>query len=149
MPPYPRTTRLAAVAALALTAACSSATTPVRDALKIVAPDRPFSLAVGQSAELDEAASGAPLRITFVGVTNDSRCAEDVQCVWEGDARVALRLQSAAAEADTAAHTSGRFTPDPELAGFRVSVEGLAPNTRTDRPIAASQYVATLRVTRR
>jgi hypothetical protein len=82
-------------------------------------------------------------------VTADSRCPQDARCVWEGDARVALRLELGALAADTAAHTSTRFTPPPSLGDHRVVVEGLAPATHTGRAIAQGDYVATLRISRR
>lgn len=140
---------LASLAALAVGAACS-ATTAVREgAWRVVQLDRPFSLAVGERALLDDSIAGAPFRVVFLGVTSDSRCPENAACVWEGDARVALRLEVLAAAADTAAHTTARFSPDPELGAFRVSVEDLLPRTNADRAIAPARYVVTLRVTRR
>ena len=39
-----------------------------------------FVLAVGQSATID----GEGLTIRFIEVTEDSRCPEGVECVWEG-----------------------------------------------------------------
>jgi len=141
------TARAALLAAALLLGACSSAATS-HDEGAPAELGRPFTLRVGQTASVVDPASSTPLRVTFVGVTDDSRCGEDVQCVWEGDARLALRLRAGAQSADTAAHTSARFTPDPVLAGYRVSVAALAPRARTDRAIAPSAYVATLRVVR-
>ena len=39
-----------------------------------------FSLAIGQKAQI----TGENLKISFKEVSEDSRCARDVTCVWEG-----------------------------------------------------------------
>ena len=141
---------LAAASLLCVASACRTAVTSVGDGAPVrAALDAPFDLRVGQRAELDADAPGGPFRVTFLGVTNDSRCAQDVRCVWEGDARVALRLELGSLAADTAAHTSTRFTPPPVLADHRVVVEGLTPQPRSDRTIPTGDYVATLRISRR
>ncbi|MFL5579772.1 MAG: hypothetical protein ACJ8AO_05310 [Gemmatimonadaceae bacterium] len=142
--------RLAAFATASLlvaAAACRTATSVNEGAPIHAVIDEPFQLRVGQRAELATDVAGRPFRVTFIEVTGDSRCPDDVRCVWEGDARVALRLELDSEAADTAAHTSGRFTPPPELAGHRVVVEALDPATHSGRTIPQSDYVATLRIT--
>ena len=62
----------------------------VRPSAAPVPLGREFTLEVGQSALVDD--SG--LRVTLLGVADDSRCPTDVQCVWEGDARVAVAVAS-------------------------------------------------------
>src|SRR5215213_5146127 len=99
--------RLALLPTLALAGACSASLGTASESGAVSARlDEPFTLQVGQVAEV-QGTGPAPFRVTLVGVTNDSRCGADVQCVWEGDARVVLRLERGAAAADTAAHTSG------------------------------------------
>jgi hypothetical protein len=148
---HSRRARLAVLAAslLVAAAACRTGVTSVSDGIAVrPGLDEPFDLRVGQTAELDAATPGGPFRVTFLGVTDDGRCGEDVVCVWEGDARVALRLELGSANADTAAHTSGRFTPPPVLGGHQVVVDGLVPANRAGRTIQQDEYVATLRVSR-
>lgn len=63
-----------------------------------VAAGTPFDLRPGAQATL---AGGGTLR--YLGLVNDSRCAPDVQCIWAGDAEIAL--------AWTPPHgTGGRFS---------------------------------------
>ncbi len=58
--------------------------------------DQPFSLYVQQKARIHyEGASKdyEGLTLTFMNVTEDSRCPEGVQCVWEGQVSVNVHLQ--------------------------------------------------------
>lgn len=47
-----------------------------------------FSLSIGQTARI----TGENLQITFEEVTEDSRCAKDVTCIWEGQVRAAVQI---------------------------------------------------------
>ncbi len=49
-----------------------------------------FSLAAGKGAVV----RGENLEITFLEVTEDSRCPKEVTCVWEGRARSLVRIIS-------------------------------------------------------
>lgn len=82
---------LLAVFTLALCACGSLAGPPVLPASGVAAAagaddraTRTIALAPGEQVALD----GGSLR--FLRVVNDSRCAPDVQCVWAGDAEIAL-----------------------------------------------------------
>ena len=67
------------------------------------------------SLELGDTARADGLEITFESVVQDSRCPEDVVCVWAGLAQVALRLDGTV---DTLLVT------DPELAPGAVAQRG-------------------------
>ena len=99
-----------------------------------------FDLSVGQEAKLQ----GSAVVIRFRGVTEDSRCPSDVQCVWAGDAVVALSL-TGAGSSDPSLHT----TLDPkavQYAGRTITLVGVKPIPRSGTKIPALEYVATLRV---
>lgn len=87
-----------------------------------------LTLGVGQSANL---ADGSLL--AYTRLVNDSRCAPDVQCVWEGDAEIALRWKPASGAArDINLHTSPKGGSTTASIGQRrvtlVSLErGVAP----------------------
>ena len=67
-----------------------------------MATGQPFDLGPGAQATL---AGGGTLR--YVGLVNDSRCAPDVQCVWAGDAEIALAwTPPGAATARLSLHTT-------------------------------------------
>lgn len=48
----------------------------------------PFRLQVNQTARI----AGENVRITFTRVKEDSRCPKDVECVWEGQAVVDVKV---------------------------------------------------------
>ena len=101
---------------------------------------REFDIAVGQEAKLQ----GSNVVIRFRGVTNDSRCPSDVQCVWAGNAVAGFDL-SGAGQSDASLNT----TLDPKsvsYAGYTIALAGLKPTPKSGSTIPALEYVATLRV---
>ena len=101
---------------------------------------REFDIAVGQEAKLQ----GSNVVIRFRGVTNDSRCPSDVQCVWAGNAVAGFDL-SGAGQSDASLNT----TLDPKsvsYAGYTIALVGLKPTPKSGSTIPALEYVATLRV---
>jgi hypothetical protein len=102
---------------LMLSCASSGPTTPL---------GQPFTLTPAKSITVD----GVP--ITFVAIGQDSRCPPDVQCIWEGDAEVRLRVGSE----EVTLHTHGG-SQYPNSA----TVNG---RTITLRELTRSPYTATL-----
>ena len=90
------------VLATALLAGCATAPAADHPATGAVADGSQVQLGIGESARL---ADGG--RLTYLRLVNDSRCPPDVQCVWAGDAEIALRWQPASGRAqDIALHTA-------------------------------------------
>ena len=93
-------------------------------------------LGIGETARL---ADGS--RLAYLRLENDSRCPPDVQCVWAGDAEIALRWQPAAGRAqDIALRTASPRGDSSARIGERsvtlVALErGIAPRAtlRIDR----------------
>ena len=116
---------------------------------KNVSLDEEFQLAPSQVASVGDTG----LTLAFERVRSDSRCAVDVQCIWEGDALVALMASqagrdSAALELHTT--TSGNGGPrEARYGDFLVTLTALSPQPRSTEPIRAGDYRATLRVTTR
>ena len=103
-----------------------------------------FRLPYGKTAALPDAG----LRVCFDGVAEDSRCPTSVQCVWAGNARVALRLERAGANAvvDT---TSLSVEPRAvTYAGYRISLDALEPAPHASGEVRPDLYIATLTVVR-
>lgn len=101
-----------------------------------------FDMIVGQEVQVQ----GTPLTIRFVGISEDSRCPSDVQCVWAGDAvaRVVLSSQGTAGT-EASLHT----TLDPKsvtFAGYTVRLTAVKPVPRSGTSIPAASYVATFEV---
>ena len=108
--------------------------------------DDVIELRVGASAALP----GTSSTVTFVRVVSDARCPKWVQCIWEGDAAVELRVQPSTGDATTInLHTSDRFEQQASVGGVTVTLERLQPYPERDKPPAEDNYVVTLRVSAR
>jgi hypothetical protein len=106
---------------------------------------REFTLATGQSVALE----GGRLTIAFDRVESDSRCPEDVVCVWEGDAAITLAVrQGSGAQAKYSLHTSGRLGPREITHGsYQVQFVRLDPLQPRLGGVPPTAYRATLLVT--
>lgn len=130
------------VALLACTAPVTISNDGPRTAISRVAVGSAFALRVGEVAEVAETG----VRVRFDGVRQDSRCPSGVQCVWSGDAEVALRITTAAGSTDVLLHTN----IDPRtanVAGHVLRLEELRPYPAQTSTIPASEYVVSLMVT--
>lgn len=125
--------------ALSLLSACWDAAGPRRE----VALGQPFELAVGESAELDAGA----LRLSFVGVTNDSRCPIDVVCIVAGEASVRLRVRLRARPEELLELTTPG-SPRARADAYEIEVQSLLPAPRAAMPTPPEAYVAGLIVRR-
>ena len=99
-----------------------------------------FDLGVGQEARVQ----GSNVVIHFRGVTNDSRCPSDVQCVWAGNAVAGFDL-SGAGSSDASLNT----TLEPKsvrYGGYTITLAGIKPVPKSGTPIPALEYIATLLV---
>ena len=133
----------------ALLFACAQvlvAKTPVDGVVKVTRLNRAFTLKVGERAML----KGTRLRIKFMAVESDSRCPKDVTCVWAGNAAVSLHLSTRTGNITVSRNTSAspQFVTDSEYRGYKVKLVGLSPYPRSNRKIAAGDYVATLLVSK-
>jgi hypothetical protein len=107
--------------------------------------DEEFELAPAQTALVGETG----LSLAFERVRSDSRCAVDVQCVWEGDAAVALTASqpgrdTAALELHTT--TSGGGQREARYGDFLITLTALSPQPNSRQEIRAADYRARLRV---
>lgn len=120
--------------------------------LAIVPPDPAVSPQLDQAFEVKaaEVVTVQGLRITFEGVSEDSRCPTGATCVWAGDAaaRFTLELPPAAA-LERILHTNGRFAQQTEVGDFVIRLEDVRPYPKEGATIAPGDYRATLVVKRR
>jgi hypothetical protein len=118
---------LTTLTALALAACTTTGAQPANT----VADGSSFTLAPGQSAQLADDS-----RIDYVKLISDSRCRPDVQCVWAGDATIAMRWTPASGAAqDFELHTT--LGPKSFAAGQRtITLQSLE---RGDAPKATLQ----------
>lgn len=90
------------VLASALLAGCNTTPAAGPSDADTVADGSQIRLGIGETARL---ADGS--RLDYLRLANDSRCPPHVQCVWAGDAEIALRWRPAGGRArDIALHTA-------------------------------------------
>ena len=120
---------LIAIAAIAL-AACTTTGAQPADT-NTVADGASIQLAPGESATLADDS-----RLDYVKLDGDSRCRPDVQCVWAGDATIAMRWTPASGAAQAfELHTT--LDPKSFTAGSRTIT--LTALERGDAPKATLQ----------
>lgn len=100
-----------------------------------------FHIKIGEQVAVKD----TKLKITFVAVPEDSRCPEDVVCAWAGNAKLKFKLK--AKEKTKVAFNTTLPSKEAEFQGFKIKLLGLAPNRRTNQPVPADAYEATLIVT--
>jgi hypothetical protein len=103
-----------------------------------------FALRVGESATIRDAG----LIVTFVRVVSDSRCQVDVTCFWSGNGEIELGV-TAVAEIQLVRLNSDLEPRATQLGEHELRFVELDPDPRSDAPLSPTDYVATLRVTRR
>lgn len=116
---------------------------------KSVFLNQQFTLRVGQQARLEDG-----LALVLRAVPEDSRCPEDVNCVWEGNATVQVELTQTApvnpARSVVELHTSPRIGPrEGTYLNYVVQLVSLAPNPKSNQTIKAGDYVAGLLVSKK
>ncbi|GAB2832619.1 hypothetical protein GCM10022221_34200 [Actinocorallia aurea] len=145
---------LLTAAVLSLAAACSDAARPHPTPLSAPASAQPsaapgstvtvregqaFTLAPGATAAL----AGSSAKVSFTGVSADSRCPVDVECVWAGDATVEL----ATPDGPLTLHTlPPATTPPVRLGPYRLTLVTLLPERRSDASPAPGSYRLSLRL---
>jgi len=120
----------------------SSASRPTANS---VTTDQEFDLGPGQSVLVGT----EPLKITFDAITADSRCAPEVQCVWEGDAVAKVQAATGTqAPSVYELHTNSGFATQVDHGGYRIRLTAVAPGPHVNVVIDPAAYVITLIVTR-
>src|SRR5262245_36607773 len=128
---------LTTVVLLAMAVAFAQGAAPEREL------GRPFEMKPGESVTVQG------VRITFDGVTEDSRCPTGVQCVWAGDVAAAFELEKSPDAVRVTLHTSGRFQQQAEFDSLVVRLEDVKPYPKLGQTIARADYRATLLVSKR
>ncbi|HLA73373.1 MAG TPA: hypothetical protein VK624_17825 [Steroidobacteraceae bacterium] len=126
--------RLLLIGCLLLVLASCAAIPPARPPVKI---GEEFTLALGESVGIEQ----KNVIVKFEKVIEDSRCPMNARCVWEGNARIALRA-SDAVERRYELNTSTRFNTREKIADFVIELRRLEPDRLAGAPTKG--YVATL-----
>ncbi|HEU4390447.1 MAG TPA: hypothetical protein VFV34_21765 [Blastocatellia bacterium] len=111
---------------------------------KTVPLDTEFTLKSGEEAIVD----GTVIRIRFASVVSDSRCPENVTCVWAGNAEVNLELRKKKKPVNPVIVNTTLAPRQAEFKGLVVKLVGLKPQPAGGTPIDQGRYEATLIVSR-
>jgi hypothetical protein len=105
-----------------------------------------FTLKVGQQVKFE----GTDLLVKFVAVPQDSRCPSNVNCVWAGNAEVAVDLLRDKCTTILTLNTHPRPAASDEgkVGDLRIKLVKLEPYPHTERKISPSDYTATFVVTK-
>jgi len=103
-----------------------------------------FDLKVGETVSVAD----SPLKISFKTVAEDSRCPEDVTCVWAGNAKVILSVMNGRRRATTITLNSGLNPKHLTFQGYDIKLVEVKPTRNTHKKIGQSDYVITLAVTK-
>lgn len=117
--------------------------TTTLDPMKHVEPGGTVVLQVLESARIEP--DGIVLQ--FAAVDSESRCPSGVQCVWEGDAEIILRVTAEDGEsAELRLHTSGSRERSAGFAGRTIELIQLDPYPVQAGIPRQSEYQATLAI---
>lgn len=105
-----------------------------------------FRIKIGQQVRI----KGGKLSIKFSGVQDESRCPTGVQCIWEGNAGVAVEVSKKARKIVRATlNTNPSLKPNHlEHLGYKIKLVGLNPYPKADQRIDPNEYEAVLLVTK-
>jgi hypothetical protein len=106
--------------------------------------NEPFTLSGGQEALV----RSDNLRLRFTEVVEDSRCPTQVECVWTGQARIAISVQPEGADPTTVDFNTNP-APDQtvktaQVGHYIIELQSLDPYPQTPDSIAFEDYRATL-----
>ena|SRR5688572_3414500 len=103
-----------------------------------------FDLKLGQSVVVGE----ERVKINFVAVAEDSRCPEGAQCIWAGNAKIALTVRKGNAKPTSIELNTGVTPQQTSYMGHGIKLTGLRPHPKVNSSIDKKSYVATLIVSK-
>ena len=123
---------------LALIGACSASSVVEVTPLEVPVE---LELRVGEERRVGASA----VRVEFRTVLEDSRCPQDVVCVWAGNAAIEIGLIDGAEATHTVVLNTGIEPRATERNELRIMLLSLTPVPREGQAIPARQYVVRLR----
>lgn len=104
--------------------------------------NEPFSIAYQKTVNLTE----QQLIITFKEITEDSRCPEDVQCVWAGNAAIHITINNEV----FLLSSNPRIASENQYGEYTIHFINLTPYPNTQRkPAKPEDYCAKLMIKRK
>lgn len=87
------------------------------------------------------------LRIKFAAV-EDSRCPQDVNCVWAGNAKVTIKVTNRRGESKTFDLNTNLDVKSVKFEGYEIKLGDVTPYPRSNIRIDPSGYTASFTVTK-
>lgn len=106
---------------------------------EFMGPDT-IRISYNQTVQIGETARS----LRFDTLFRDSRCPEDVNCIWKGAWEIGVKLQDTDTTHDLKLGTYLKNTMDTTLAGYTIQVLDLLPRPNTTVKHAKSDYRAVL-----
>jgi hypothetical protein len=106
-----------------------------------------FKLKVGQTTAL----KSDNIKVTLLKVTEDSRCASDVVCIWAGQVNVLVNVTKNGKNLGDVTLTLGAGNPDlavKNVGDYSIKVIEVNPYPISTHKIESSEYIVTLKVSR-
>jgi hypothetical protein len=128
------------IAALLTAAGCGAAAVPGPEGDIRNLPPETISLRVGESRLV------GPVSVFFARVVGESRCPEDVVCVWHGNAEVELHLSIGKRPSHPVTLNTHLDPRSVEWTQIRIALIDLKPHPRTDIRVDPTAYTVDLRV---
>ena len=126
--------------------ACAAALTPEAATGPVAMADAAtVTLQPGESAR----PAGIATTVTLTEVRDDSRCPAGTDCVWAGDATVAVHVAPDGRPARTVLlHLSSEDARTAEVSGLRIRLESLRPERQANTNLNRDDYRVTLSLSR-
>lgn len=91
---------------------------------------------------------GSAITVSLVRVPSDSRCPQDVVCVWAGNAEVVLGIRLGKAMPTEHTVNTSLQPRSVDVAGYRVHLDSLTPYPRAGSETPPARHQAWVTVTR-
>jgi hypothetical protein len=92
--------------------------------------------------------SGQNLRITFSSVSSDSRCPTGAQCVWAGNAAIALEIAKKKKKQVVVTLNTSSEPKEVDYKRYKIRLVALSPHPKVNEEIDQKEYEATLLITK-
>jgi hypothetical protein len=130
---------ICAVVAFVFLAGCDGNQMPITVGLGEV-----FTIGVGQSAQI----ASEDMEVTFIEVIGDSRCPQNVNCVWEGVASSHVKITHEGVDYSIVLNQPGLTEQASEVFINYTVTYSLNPYPREGEEIPPKDYLLTLNVTK-
>jgi hypothetical protein len=102
-----------------------------------------FTVDIGQTVTLEDGTT-----ISFDSVTEDTRCARDVECVTTGQATINLTVTVGGTPQVITVIQNSEASVNTTVGGYNVELVGLRPQPKSATPINAAEYRVQVVVTK-